>query len=228
MPFTLSEVVPWGRAYDEYVSMFSLSPSDLNKRILGCGDGPACFNSAHSSRGGSVVSSDPIYAFSAEEIRGQVEKTFDTILEQARKNRDEFIWESISSVEDLGKIRMAAMESFLEDFSIGKAEGRYIAGGLPDLPFRDKEFDIALCSHLLFLYSSQLSLEFHFASIRDLCRTAREVRIFPLVELGGKKPRHLEPLIDRLEKERYHIEVKEVPYQFVKGGNQMAVIKSPS
>ena len=228
MPFTLSEVVPWGRSYDEYVSMFCLSPSDLNKEILGCGDGPACFNIAHSTRGGSVVSIDPIYAFSAEEIKGQVEKTFEIILEQARKNRDEFIWENIPSVEDLGKIRMAAMESFFEDFNIGRAEGRYIAGGLPDLPFRDKEFDIALCSHFLFLYSRQLSMGFHFISIRELCRVAREVRIFPLLELGGKKSRYLEPLIDGLEKERYHIEVKKVPYQFVKGGNEMVVIKSPS
>ena len=227
MPFTLSEVVPWGRSYDEYVSMFSLSPSDLYKKILGCGDGPACFNSTHSSRGGSVVSIDPIYAFSAEEIRGQVEKTFDTILEQARRNRDEFIWESIPSVEDLGKIRMAAMESFLEDFSIGRA-GRYVAGGLPELPFRNNEFDMALCSHFLLLYSDQLSIGFHFASIRELCRTAREVRIFPLLELGGKISRYLEPLIDGLEKERYQIEIKKVPYQFVKGGNEMAVIKSPS
>lgn len=44
MSFTLSEVVPWGRSYDEYLAMFSLSPEDLWQKILGCGDGPAGFN----------------------------------------------------------------------------------------------------------------------------------------------------------------------------------------
>jgi hypothetical protein len=40
----LSKVVPWGRTFKEYKKMFSLSESDLKKTILGCGDGPACFN----------------------------------------------------------------------------------------------------------------------------------------------------------------------------------------
>jgi hypothetical protein len=44
MPFTLDEVVPWGRSFDEYVAMFHLTAEDLEKRILGCGDGPAGFN----------------------------------------------------------------------------------------------------------------------------------------------------------------------------------------
>jgi hypothetical protein len=46
MPFTLDQIVPWGRSFDEYVRMFSLTPDDLDKNILGCGDGPASFNAA--------------------------------------------------------------------------------------------------------------------------------------------------------------------------------------
>ena len=45
--------------------------------------------------------------------------------------------------------------------------------------FADREFDLALCSHLLFLYSEQLTADFHLASIRELCRVAGEVRVFP-------------------------------------------------
>ena len=44
MSFTLSGVVPWGRSYNEYVAMFSLSAVDLRQRILGCADGPSAFN----------------------------------------------------------------------------------------------------------------------------------------------------------------------------------------
>ena len=45
---------------------------------------------------------------------------------------------------------------------------------------------MALCSHLLFLYSDHLDAAFHRAAIRDLCRVAGEVRIFPLLALGGR------------------------------------------
>ena len=59
----LSEIVPWGRSFDEYTKMFSLSESDLKKTILCCGDGPACFNAELSKVGGTVVSVDPVYQF---------------------------------------------------------------------------------------------------------------------------------------------------------------------
>ena len=41
MSFTLEKVVPWGRSFDEYTAMFSLTETELEKHILGCGDGPA-------------------------------------------------------------------------------------------------------------------------------------------------------------------------------------------
>ena len=47
MTFTLDRIVPWGRTFDEYRAMFALSTTDLEGRILGCGDGPASFNAAH-------------------------------------------------------------------------------------------------------------------------------------------------------------------------------------
>ncbi len=58
MAFTLDKVVPWGRSLDEYRRMFALTDSDLEKRILGCADGPASFNAELTANGGSVVSCD--------------------------------------------------------------------------------------------------------------------------------------------------------------------------
>ena len=40
----LENIVPWGRSFNEYQAMFALSAADLQKSMLGCGDGPACFN----------------------------------------------------------------------------------------------------------------------------------------------------------------------------------------
>jgi hypothetical protein len=56
MGFTLDKVVPWGRSFDEYIKLFDLAETDLQRRILGCGDGPAEFNSELSNRGGNIVS----------------------------------------------------------------------------------------------------------------------------------------------------------------------------
>ncbi|MBU4261948.1 MAG: SAM-dependent methyltransferase [Proteobacteria bacterium] len=228
MSFTLSEVVPWGRSYDEYLAMFSLSPEDLVLQILGCGDGPAGFNSILSRRGGSIVSVDPVYVFSAGQIRERIDATFALVLDQTARNNDEFLWETIPSVEELGRVRMSAMTEFLQDFKQGRAEGRYLAGSLPRLPFRNRAFGLALCSHLLFLYSEQLSEEFHVVSIKELCRVAHEARIFPLLELGARKSRHLDRVMEKLAQDHYQVVTHKVVYEFQKGGNEMLVVRPPA
>ena len=53
--FTLEQVVPWGRSFDEYRAMFALSDADLDGRLLGCGDGPASFNAVATRRGAKVI-----------------------------------------------------------------------------------------------------------------------------------------------------------------------------
>jgi hypothetical protein len=205
--------------------MFDLCTGDLGKRLLGCGDGPASFNAVLSRRGGRAVSADPLYRFSVEEIRDRIAATFELVLEQTRQNADEFVWTRIRSVAELGQVRLAAMEEFLSDYPAGRAGGRYRAAALPSLPFADNEFDLALCSHLLFLYSEQFSAQFHVESVRELCRVAREVRIFPLLELGARPSRHLEPVMAQLKKSGYALQVQAVPYEFQKGGNRMLRVR---
>jgi hypothetical protein len=221
MAFTLEQVVPWGRSFDEYVAMFALSDSDLGKRILGCADGPASFNCVLTRRGGWVVSVDPLYMFSAGQIRERITKTYDTVLAQARQNQHEFVWRNIASVEELGRIRMEAMEEFLADYPSGLAEGRYMAGSLPELGLSGRQYDLALCSHFLFLYSEHLSLDFHVRSIQELCRVAGEVRVFPLLELGARESRHLEAVVAALARGQHSLSVEDVPYEFQRGRNKM-------
>lgn len=221
MTFTLENVVPWGRSCDEYLAMFALSEEELRRRFLGCGDGPASFNCMMTRRRCHVISVDPIYRFSADEIRNRIDETYEEVMEQTRKNKNEFVWGYISSVEELGKVRMAAMNDFLSDYAAGLREGRYVDASLPTLPFEDGEFDIALCSHFLFLYSEHLSEDFHVQSIKELCQVASEARIFPLLELGAKRSRHLDTVVDSLEKGGFVVNVEKVPYEFQKGGNEI-------
>ena len=90
------------------------------------------------------------------------------------------------------------MTRFLADYRQAEPFGRYIAAELPQLPFADGVFDLAVCSHFLFLYSQHLSEDFHVASLAELCRVAREVRVFPLLELGNRPSRHRDAVIRRL------------------------------
>lgn len=223
--FTLDKVVPWGRSFGEYQRMFALTDADLCLTIVGCGDGPANFNAEATRRGSTVVSCDPIYRYDAEQLRERIAATYTEILEQTRRNASEFVWNEIRSVEELGQIRMNAMNDFLDDYRTGLGDGRYIDAELPDLPFGESTFDLALCSHLLFLYTTQLGDAFHRRAIGEMCRVAREVRIFPLLALGAAPSPLVEPMVDEFSRLGFHVSIEDVPYEFQRGGNKMMRIR---
>jgi hypothetical protein len=223
--FTLEHVVPWGRSFDEYQRMFALTDDELELRIVGCGDGPASFNAEATRRGSSVISCDPVYRYDVEQLRERIAVTYDEILEQARRNANEFVWTTIRSVEELGQLRMAAMNQFLDDYPAGRAVGRYVDAELPALPFADGSFDLALCSHFLFLYSAQLGEDFHRLAIGEMCRVATEVRIFPLLALGATPSPFVERMTDGFRGRGFDVSIDVVPYEFQRGGNQMMRIR---
>ena len=225
MAFTLEQVVPWGRLFDEYRRLFALTDDDLRLKILGCGDGPASFNAAATRQGFSVVSCDPLYRFTAAQIRHRVEATYDEVMNQTRRNQHEFVWHTIGSVEELGRMRMQAMNEFLADYDEGRRQGRYVDAELPSLPFADRAFDLALCSHFLFLYTEQLTADFHEAAVLELCRVASEVRIFPLLALGAVPSRYVGPVTETLRQRGFQVSIETVPYEFQRGGNQMMRIR---
>ena len=222
MTFTLENVVPWGRSMAEYRRMFSLSGTDIRSHILGCADGPASFNAELTANGGSVVSCDPIYQFTAEEIRRRIDATHSVIVEQANSNSNQFVWsDDVPNANALGRLRMDTMNRFLVDYDAGRNEGRYVAAELPVLPFQDGAFDLAVCSHFLFLYGDKLSETFHMESLRELLRVAKEVRVFPLLQLDLKRSPHVDRVESVLRNEGYRTEVETVNYEFQRGGNQM-------
>lgn len=225
MAFTLDRVVPWGRSFEEYVRMFDLTRDDLQKKILGCGDGPASFNAEMHRQGCRVTSVDPIYRHPAPEIAARIAETSGVILAQLRASRGNYVWDTVRSPEELGELRISAMEAFLADYPAGRREARYVEGELPALPFPDGQFDLALCSHLLFLYSEQLSLEFHRAAVTELLRVARNVRIFPLVTLAGNRSPHVEGVIASIEASGGQATITRVPYEFQRGGNEMLFLR---
>ena len=104
--------------------MFALTDADLRRRIVGCGDGPASFNAELTAQLGRVVSIDPLYAAPARAIERRVEETFEVVIGEVRRNRDDFVWTHVPSIEELGRRRLGAMRRFLSDYGAGAQAGR--------------------------------------------------------------------------------------------------------
>ena len=217
----LENVVPWGRNLQEYRAMGLYTEKDKNKKILGCGDGPASVNGVLTQLGVDMTSIDPIYQFTKEQIEQRVKASSSVVSEQLRENRDDFVWKNISNVDELIELRLDAMEKFLKDFKSGKNERRYQHQELPTLNFKTQEFDLAWSSHFLFLYSEHFDLEFHKSAILEMLRVAKEVRIFPLLTLENLKSPHLEFVIEFLEKNSFVCEIVKSEYEFQKGAFEM-------
>jgi len=218
------DIMPWGRNFDEYTRMFDLTASELHLRILGCGDGPASFNVECNQRGGHVTSIDPLYRFSLESIQKRIAETYEEVLSQTRAHQDKFVWDIISSADELGQIRMEAMQRFLRSYKAGRLENKYIPGELPFLPFPDQSFDLALSSHFLFLYTDNLTFDFHVSSIREMLRVAHEVRIFPLLDVNANESPYLRGVVESFKE--YMPEIRKVNYEFQRGGDKMLVLKN--
>jgi SAM-dependent methyltransferase len=220
-------ILPWGRTFEEYTAMFALSRADLASRILACADGPASFNAHQAGLGVRVVSVDPIYRLSADEIADEVNRARPQMIEHCRRNPQRFVWKHVRTPDELAELRIRTLRDFLADYAQGRAEGRYLAQSLPHLDFLDDSFDLALCSHFLFLYSADLSLEFHLQSISEMCRVAREVRIFPLLDMNAEPSVHLPAVLDAMRSNGLDARLETVDYEFLRGANQMLRIKPP-
>ncbi|MEA5532443.1 SAM-dependent methyltransferase [Crocosphaera sp. XPORK-15E] len=225
MVMQFKNVVPFGRSFDEYSKMFNLSATDLKKTILGVADGPASFNAEGTKQGISITSIDPIYQFTGEEIEQQFNTVIDNIIDQVKATPNNWVWSYHQSPERLRENRVKVLQEFLADYELGKKSQRYCLDILPNLSFNDHNFDLALCSHFLFLYSDHYDFKFHFESIKEMLRVSSEVRIFPLLTLMLEISPHLQPIINYFQKMGYNVSIIPVEYQLQKGGNQMLVIR---
>lgn len=224
MAFKLENVVPWGRNMEEYRTMFRLSDTDLAKRIAGFGDGPACFNYEMTERNGNVVSFDIIYQFAKEDIEKRIEEVRPIVMQQMRENKENYVWDRIKSLDELENVRMASMTKFLEDYEKGKTEGRYVYHELPNkLPYDSDYFDIGLSSHFLLMYAT-LGYEFHIASMTEMLRVCKEIRIFPIVDLDAKETELTTKIIDYYKRD-YDVEIIDTEYEFQKGDNKLLIIR---
>jgi hypothetical protein len=205
--------------------MFSLGPEHRGRRIVGVADGPASFNAEASNQGWSVTSVDPIYRVSSEGIAHRFTATVDDVMGQVRASPDRWVWSYHKDPDDLRAHRKAVMDRFVADFRAAEGEGRYVAAELPRLPFRSASFELALCSHFLFLDSALFDQAFHLHAILEMLRVSREVRIFPLLDLDQNQSPHLRHVLTDLESNGYSARRVRVDYELQRGGNEQLIIR---
>jgi SAM-dependent methyltransferase len=216
--FRLDGVVPWGREADEYEALFALGDVPASARVLDCGGGPASFTAEWRARGRRVTAADPLYAFESAAIRARFDAARAPMREGMARAHAEFVWEFYESEDEVVTRRERALARFCADRDAHPE--RYVAASLPVLPFASDSFELVLCSHLLFLYSAELSLELHVESLREMLRVGAEVRVFPLLDLDGAPSRHLEPALAALRAEA-RAERVTVPFEFRRGSREM-------
>lgn len=183
MTLQLENVVITGRTFEEYSSFFDLKIEDLKgKKVLDCPSGASSFVSTLKQNDIDVVGVDLLYEFDLKSIETQGYKTIEKIYKDTSwmdANKMDFY----KSKENHRNHREMALKTFVQNY---KSEN-YVFAKLPNLPFENKEFDIALSSHLLFVYDNMLDYEFHKDSILELLRVSKEVRIFPLVDFKNSR-----------------------------------------
>ncbi|OUL18378.1 SAM-dependent methyltransferase [Nostoc sp. RF31YmG] len=221
MAMVLDNVVPFGRSIDEYIKMFNLTDADLNKKIIGIGDGPASFNAEMTSQGKSVISVDPLYQFSSDKILQRFNQVVDNIIDQVKATPNDWVWSYHKSPDDLRSNRVEVIQKFIADYDVGRNNHRYEVGELPKLAYSNQAFDLALCSHFLFLYSDHFAYDFHLNSIEEMLRIAKEIRIFPLITLMLEPSPYLDAIVKHYTAKGYNVEIEKVEYELQLGGNQM-------
>lgn len=220
--FGIDKLVCSSRSYDEYLRMFALDENGLeSSKILDCAAGAASFTAALLGHGHDAVATDILYDIDPDILEKKCESDLLKIMESLSKVQDMYIWDYFKDPNEQRKCRTANYRKFIESYCERMGD-RYIKSVLPNLPFPDNEFSLLLSSHFLFVYDDRLSYDFHRSCIQEMLRvSSKEVRIFPLVGLGGKRSL----FVERVNKDRFFtevdLEILRVPYEFFRGVNEM-------
>ncbi len=224
--FKLANVVLIGRTFDEYYKLLALDDIDPGaERILDVASGVSSFCAEANSKKYNVIASDNIYEQDPRQIERKCNHDLDNILKQVSEVADLYVWKYFKDLQALEKQRRRAYKLFLQDFrEFGKR--RYVPVEYPITPFHDKQFTISLSSGFLFLYDKLLDYDFHKRTIIELARiTTREIRIWPVVNMKGKRSTFVERLTSDDNFKHCDIFIKKVDYEFFKNATEVMIIK---
>ena len=69
-----------------------------------------------------------------------------------------------------------------------------------------------------------LGYDFHIASITEMLRVCKEIRIFPIVDLDANKTDLIKNVINYFQKD-YEVEIVKTEYESQRGDNKLLIIR---
>ena len=221
----LERIIFIGRTFEEYLNMFLLSKEELiGKKILDCPAGACSFTAVGNKQGLDITAADIAYDHSRKDLYNKGLQDIEHAMKRMTEAHNNYIWDYFKDIESLRQDRLSALENCTNDMET--SSNRYIPVTLPSLPFKDGEFDLLLSAHFLFMYADRLDYQFHQETINELLRvTKEEIRIFPLVDLEGKRYEYIDQLINDLIGKGCLVEEVNVPYEFQANAHSMLRIR---
>lgn len=225
--YEIDDVAFIGRTMDEYERIFDLDLSEwTGQSVLDCPGGACAFVPEANTGDVDAVGVDMLYDTPPERLREKCAADVDMAIEGFDGAEAEFVWSYYDDVADVRDHWSRAYQTFIADYEEHFGTSRYVAAELPDLPFEDDSFSLVLSAHLLFLYSEDLTHEFHEQSLLELARVAaEEVRVYPLAQFDGTEYGRLDELRKTLARAGYVTERRTVPFEFQQGATEMLVIE---
>ena len=215
----LDKVVLLGRTLEEYRRYFALDVENpRSNAILDVAAGVSSFCAEANRLGVNVTAFDSIYDLSGNEIRRRCEFDLEQVT-QVIGNLKTYRWDFYQSPELLRRFRERAYRTFLDDYRTGQGTS-YVSGCLPNLPFRDNQFDLTLVSYLLFVYEDRFDYEFHKRSLLEIMRVARgEARLYPGVTFEASRSRYVDQLKDDPDLSHLGFEDVQTDFEFLANSN---------
>lgn len=221
----LKDFVLIGRTFEEYYKMFDLKSLSKNEKILDAASGVSSFCAEANANGYNVTAADRVYEFNPEEIEEKCAKDLEETMKKIPAIKELYKWDFFKDIEQLKSHRERAYRGFIKDFKLHKKD-RYISSEFPSNNFKENQFDVSLISHFLFLYDEHMNYEFHKQIINEIIRiTEKEIRIFPIANLKAQRSPFIEKFMEDKAFNNYEINIVKVNYEFIKGGNEMLVVK---
>ena len=216
-----------GRSLAEYLAIFDLDEVFqeetplADRHILDIAAGPSSFAAEAAGLGATVTALDPAYVMPTPELSRLSTAQIAAIRQNIEPVRHAYRWDFYHDPDDLRSRREEVLSRFLNDYQKAPM-GRYVAGSLPYLPFKDGSFQLALCSHFLFLFADRLDYRFHLKSMLEMTRVSPGAAlVYPVVNLEGKPYGAMDRLTCELAEKGVTARLIKTEFEFLKGATQL-------
>ncbi len=209
----------WIYSLADYQRIFALPKENQPIKILDFPGRISSVNAELSAQGVHIVSGDNLYQLSPNAMQQHVKKILKEKIDFLQRNLHMLTSPDEKLANQVISDWQKSAELFLDDYELGKKQGRYQAMHQPRLIQDDQPFDLLLCADFFFHGQNQtISAQ---ELMNQLCLLAIELRIFPISDEKKNINTELGPLMLALQQRNFGVEVKAVNFPQRSNGHAM-------